>query len=42
MSGNKGPMLAALGEAVQKAPDKLKVPEITSSEANKTENILFC
>ena len=33
---NKGPMLAALHEEVQKNPEKLKTPEVTASEANKT------
>ena len=36
VSGNKAPMLAVLDEAVQKAPEKLKAPELTYSEANKT------
>ena len=34
--GNKGPMLAALHEEVQKNTDKFKAPEVTDSEANKT------
>ena len=36
MYGNEGPMLAMLDEAVQKAPEKLKVTEFTASEADKT------
>ena len=36
VSGNKGPMLAVLDEAVQKAPENLKAPEVTASEADKT------
>ena len=35
VSRNKAPMLAALDEAFQKAPDKLTAPEVTASEANK-------
>ena len=35
MYGNKGTMLAILEEAVQKAPEKLKVTEFTTSEADK-------
>ena len=36
VSGNKGPMLLLLDKAVQKAPEKLKAPEVTYSEADKT------
>ena len=36
MSGNKGPMLSLLDKAVQKAPEKLKAPEVTAYEADKT------
>ena len=36
VSGNKVPILAALDEAVQKAPEKLKAPEVTAYEADKT------
>ena len=35
-SSNKSLMLAVLYEAVQKAPEKIKAPEITASEDDKT------
>ena len=34
--GNKGPIFVALDEAFYKAPEKLKAPEVTASEDDKT------